>query len=78
MKRVLSPGGLLVIEDSAQLAESEALAPTLANFAQNFHEPFYKDYLRDDLAAAMTDVGFRVQSVTPAYVSKVVVAERGD
>jgi ubiquinone/menaquinone biosynthesis C-methylase UbiE len=78
MKRVLAPGGMLVIEDSAQLAESEVLAPTLANFAQNFHEPFYKDYLRDDLAAAMTDVGFRVQSVTPAYVSKVVVAERGD
>ncbi len=74
MKRVLLPGGLLVLEDSAQFADAALLAPTLANFAHDFHEPFYDDYLRDDLAVSLCEAGFRVESVTPAFVSKVVVA----
>lgn len=74
MKRVLLPGGLLVVEDSAQLAESPVLAQSLANFAHEFHEPFYEDYLRDDIAALLGEAGFRVESVTPAFLSKVVVA----
>jgi ubiquinone/menaquinone biosynthesis C-methylase UbiE len=74
MKRVLAPGGLLVLEDSAQLVESRTLAPTLARFAEEFHEPFYGDYLVDDLAVALAREGFRVESVTPTYLSKVVVA----
>ena len=74
MRRVIMPGGLLVVEDSAQLVESSEIAPTLANFAREFHEPFYEDYLRDDIAALLAEGGFRVESVTPAFVSKVVVA----
>jgi ubiquinone/menaquinone biosynthesis C-methylase UbiE len=74
MKRVIVPGGLLVVEDSAQLAESSIIAKALGNFAREFHEPFYDDYLRDDIAALLGEAGFRVESVTPAYVSKVVVA----
>jgi ubiquinone/menaquinone biosynthesis C-methylase UbiE len=74
MKRVIVPGGLLVVEDSAQLAESEVLAAGLANFARDFHEPFYEDYLRDDIAVLLGEAGFQVESITPAYVSKVVVA----
>jgi ubiquinone/menaquinone biosynthesis C-methylase UbiE len=73
-KRVLAPGGLVVIEDSAQLAESRVLGPTLARFGEDFHEPFYRDYLDDDLAVALAEAGFRVESVLPAFVSKVVVA----
>jgi ubiquinone/menaquinone biosynthesis C-methylase UbiE len=74
MRRCCAPGGLVVVEDSAQLAESAMLAPTLGNFARDFHEPFYDDYLRDDLAEVLAGAGFRVESVAPAFVSKVVVA----
>lgn len=74
MRRVLVPGGLLVVEDSAQLAESALLASGFGSFALEFHEPFYDDYLRDDMAALLGEAGFRVESVTAAFVSKVVVA----
>ncbi len=74
MRRCCAPGGLVVVEDSAQLAESAVLAPTLGNFARDFHEPFYDDYLRDDLAQVLAGAGFRVESVLTAFVSKVVVA----
>lgn len=74
--RVLEPGGLFVIEDSAQLAESGELAFFMGRFATEFHEPFYRDYLEDDLAGALTDAGFIVEAVEPHYVAKIFVARK--
>lgn len=74
--RVLRPGGLLVIEDSAQPAESPDLAAVLADFPRDFHEPFYRDYLEDDLAALLAEAGFVVDAVEPQLVAKVVTAHR--
>ncbi len=74
--RVLQPGGLLVIEDSAQLAESGELAFFMGRFATEFHEPFYRDYLEDDLAGVLAAAGFRVEAVEPHYVAKVFVARK--
>lgn len=76
MLRVLRPGGLLVIEDSGQLVDSEDVAFFLGQFAKEFHEPFYADYLSDDIAAALAEVGFEVESAEPHFVAKVVVARK--
>lgn len=72
--RVVRPGGLVVIEDSAQLADSPELAPVLHGFPREFHEPFYEDYLADDLAALLGEAGLIVEAVEPHLVAKVVVA----
>lgn len=77
MFRVLRPGGLLVLEDSAQLTESSEVAFFLSRFSQDFHEPFFRDYAEDDLAAAAAEMGFRVDAVETHFTSKVVVARRG-
>ena len=74
MRRVLKPGGLLVIEDAAQLSEAPDLRVFLENFAASMNEPFFADYLGDDLGAAIADAGFAVQSVERAFLSKVVSA----
>lgn len=74
MRRVLAPGGLLVIEDSAQWSESADLGFSLERFPQEFHEPFYQDYLKDPLEDALTECGFEVQAVEGHFVAKVVVA----
>jgi ubiquinone/menaquinone biosynthesis C-methylase UbiE len=76
MFRVVRPGGLLVLEDSAQLTESAELATALRSFPGEFHEPFYDDYLEDDLAGILREVGFEVESSEPQFVAKVVVARR--
>lgn len=74
--RVLAPGGLFVIEDSAQLAESGELAFFMGRFATEFHEPFYRDYVEDDLAPALVEAGFVIESVEPQYLAKVFVARK--
>ena len=74
--RVLRPGGLLVLEDSAQVSDSADLAAVLGNFPDQYHEPFYRCYLKDDLAAIAREQGFAVESSEPHLVAKVVVARK--
>ena len=76
MLRVVRPGGVVVIEDSAQLAESAEIASALRAFPAEFHEPFYADYLEDDLAELFREVGFTFESSEPQFVAKVLVARR--
>ncbi len=76
MLRVVKPGGLVILEDSGQLVESAEIAGPLRDFPREFHEPFYADYLEDDLAGALREVGFVVEAVESHLVAKVVVARR--
>jgi ubiquinone/menaquinone biosynthesis C-methylase UbiE len=76
MLRVVKPGGLVVIEDSAQPSESPDLEPVLHSFPRDFHEPFYEDYLDDDLGRLLEEVGFVRAATRPALVAKVVTARR--
>jgi ubiquinone/menaquinone biosynthesis C-methylase UbiE len=72
MVRVLRPGGLLVIEDSAQLVESSDLGVFLEGFAREMHEPFYRDYVRDDIEAIIEKAGLEAGPTERAWLSKVV------
>jgi ubiquinone/menaquinone biosynthesis C-methylase UbiE len=74
--RVVRPGGLVVIADSAQLVESAEIAGALRSFPGEFHEPFYAEYLEDDLAGVLGEAGFAIESSEPAFVSKIVVARK--
>ena len=76
MLRVVRPGGLVVIEDSAQVSDSPELADVLRNFPVEFHEPFYADYLEDDLAGLLAEVGFTDARTESHLVAKVVAAKR--
>lgn len=76
MARVLRPGGLLVLEDSAQLVESDELRFFLGGFSQDMHEPFYADYVRDDLEAIITGAGLEPMATERVWLSKVVPARK--
>jgi ubiquinone/menaquinone biosynthesis C-methylase UbiE len=76
MYRVLRPGGLLVIQDSAQLSDGPGLAYFLAQFSHEFHEPFHAGYLRDDIAAGLCACGFEVDATEGHFVAKVVIATK--
>lgn len=70
MHRVLKPGGLLVLEDAAQPSDAKELAPALAQFSKDMHEPFFADYQEDDIEQLMVEAGFTGTAVAPCFVSK--------
>jgi len=76
VRRVLKPGAPFALCDAAQLSESPDLRSFLEAFPRLYHEPYFKSYLRDDLARLLAECGFEVESVEPAFLAKVVVARR--
>jgi ubiquinone/menaquinone biosynthesis C-methylase UbiE len=72
--RVLRPGGRFIIVDSVQRSDSEEIAYFVDRFSRDMHEPFYREYGKDDLATGLRESGFLVESVTQAYLAKVVTA----
>ncbi len=75
-RRILSPGGRFVLTDSLQLGDTPLLDPVLSSFPEQFHEPYYADWIAGGTEALLTEAGFRVVDTRPAYLSKVFVAER--
>ncbi|HTV18115.1 MAG TPA: class I SAM-dependent methyltransferase, partial [Polyangiaceae bacterium] len=72
MRRVLVPGGLLVLEDAAQRSDSLELTPALAQFSKDMHEPFFDDYQNDDLGELLDEHGFESVASSAHFVAKVV------
>jgi ubiquinone/menaquinone biosynthesis C-methylase UbiE len=76
--RVLTPGGLAVVQDSMQRMDDNghALEAFLEWFPSAYHEPYFKGYIDDDLAMVLEDAGFQVQLSDTVLFSKVVVARK--
>ncbi len=56
--RVIEPGGILVLADSIQVVDSPNFISIMEGFYKNFHEPFYCDYIKDDIDSKMNEIGF--------------------
>jgi ubiquinone/menaquinone biosynthesis C-methylase UbiE len=76
MARVVRPGGLVVVADSIQLSDAPELEQEILGFPARFHEPYYLGYVKDDLAARMSDAGLRVTGTKLAFLTKIVIAEK--
>jgi ubiquinone/menaquinone biosynthesis C-methylase UbiE len=70
--RVMKPGGLFVFVESLQPGDSPDYDGLLEIFPALFHEPYFKSYLEEDLAALFGDAGLVPDSTTNAFFSKVV------
>jgi ubiquinone/menaquinone biosynthesis C-methylase UbiE len=75
--RVLKPGGRLILLDSLQRDDQPDYDGLLQRFPRNYHEPYYASYTRENFAALAADHGLtQVRSVI-AFVSKVMVFDKG-
>ena len=74
--RVLKPGGRLVLIDSLQLGDEPGYDGMLERFPENYHEPYYQTYLREDFPAIASCYGLAHRHDTRAFVSKVMVFDR--
>lgn len=55
--RVTKSGGLVVFVDSLQLVDRPEWSEILHDFPKRYHEPFYRDYIKDDVSALFEEVG---------------------
>jgi ubiquinone/menaquinone biosynthesis C-methylase UbiE len=74
--RVTKPGGIFIICDSIQLSDSPELGYLMDSFPETFHEPYYKDYTRDDLVERLEKVGFENIEMQIHFMSKYFIAHK--
>lgn len=74
--RVVQPGGIFIICDSIQMADSPELKVSMEGFSAMFHEPFYRNYIEDDLNARLEAAGFEVLENQVHFMSKYWVARK--
>lgn len=74
--RVLKPGGRLVVVDSLQTGDEPDYDGLLELFPQNYHEPYYLSYLREDFGTIATACGLTHIRDINAFVSKVMVFDK--
>jgi ubiquinone/menaquinone biosynthesis C-methylase UbiE len=76
MARVLKPGGRLVLVDSLQQGDRADFDGLLDRFPEAFHEPYYRDYLAQDLTALFAAAGLARQQVELVFLSKLLVFDK--
>ena len=69
--RVLEPNGILVLADSIQISDSPKFMSVMENFYKTFHEPFYCDYIKEDIDKKMSDIGFKDINSSSFFMTKV-------
>ncbi len=74
--RVLKPGGTLVICDSIQLSDSPEFELSMENFPVLFHEPYYRNYIHDDLSERLRSAGFSTITQEVHFMSKYWIAHK--
>ncbi|HZB92170.1 MAG TPA: class I SAM-dependent methyltransferase [Stellaceae bacterium] len=73
MARLLRPGGVAILVDSIQLGDRPEYDALIEYFPLAFHEPYYAQYAREDLAAVFAAAGLTLEAQTFAYFAKVMI-----
>jgi ubiquinone/menaquinone biosynthesis C-methylase UbiE len=73
MARLLRPGGAAILVDSIQLGDRPEYDALVEYFPLAFHEPYYAQYAREDLAALFEAAGLRLEESRVAYFAKLMV-----
>ncbi len=69
--RVLEPGGIFVLADSIQINDSPDFIQIMENFHKSFHEPFYSDYIKEDITSKIEEIGFNNINSKSFFMTKV-------
>ena len=74
--RVLKPRGRLIVLDSLQRDDLPDYEGLLQLFPQNYHEPFYASYTKEDFPALALDCGLTHVRNVVVFVSKLMVFDK--
>lgn len=71
-QRVLRPGGFFGFVDSVQRGDNPTFEHLLAQFPQDFHEPFYRNYIENPMERLVSEAGFSAPTTDTGFLSKVL------
>ena len=74
--RVIENNGTLVLADSIQVNDSPNFISLMENFQRNFHEPYYKNYIEDDIDKRLEDSGFKILEARSHFMTRVWYARK--
>ena len=74
--RILEAGGVITLADSVQLADSPQFSTVMENFRRVFHEPYYRDYISDDIDARLKAAGFEAVVAESHFMTRVWTARK--
>jgi ubiquinone/menaquinone biosynthesis C-methylase UbiE len=74
--RVLEPGGVFVLADSIQLQDSPEFEVAMDNFRKAFHEPYYRDYIADNIDSRLNQAGFIGIAAESHFMTRVWTATK--
>ena len=74
--RVLEPGGIIVLADSIQLTDSPQFSKVLEDFHKVFHEPYYKNYINDDIETRLLNSKFESVKSQSHFMTRIWVANK--
>lgn len=74
--RLTKKEGLIVICDSLQAKDRPDLKEVLEDFPRRYHEPFYKNYLKDDLEGELKKLGLKVVHKENVLLTKCIIAKK--
>ncbi|MGD1873954.1 MAG: class I SAM-dependent methyltransferase [Mastigocoleus sp.] len=74
--RVTKPGGVFIICDSIQISDSPDIEVIMEDFQERFHEPYYLNYINDDLIERLQKAGFENIDVQIHFMSKYLIARK--
>jgi len=69
--RLLEPGGSLILADSIQIEDSPKFTPIMESFHKIFHEPYYRDYIVDNISLRLEESGFYSITSESHFMTKV-------
>jgi ubiquinone/menaquinone biosynthesis C-methylase UbiE len=74
--RILKPGGRLILLDSLQRDDEPDYEGMLRRFPQNYHEPYYASYTRENFGGLAAEYGLAHVRSVMAFVAKVMVFDK--
>lgn len=74
--RLLKPGGQFGMVDSIQTKDAEHYKWALDQFPVDFHEPFYKNYVSQDMGELLTAAKFEDVKKERGFFSKAMLAQK--